>query len=403
LGGLTQGQQGAEYIISITNSGDFVSSGQVVMAATLPAGLTPSDLSGNGWSCTLATVTCTRSDTLAAASSYPNIILRVNVSPSLAGSVDAVFTITGNGQVHGTHDTATVRAPTITTLSAAPNVSQLGEAVALRATVTAGATGNVSFFSEAGWMGSARLVDATASLTTVLLPAGVGAIYAVYGGDSSYGPSTSTVVNTTVNAAPNNGLSPYTRYSTGGPPSSIAAVDLNGDGKADLITANGYPANNISVLLGNSDGSFRPAVSYATKTIGNTGVGNVIVGDFRNTGSPDVVTGSTLFPNNGDGTFAAAQPITTPAGFVAAAAADFNGDGSLDLVGIGNAGVSLLLGNGDGSFQAPVAVSSGIYSLVVTDLNRDGEPDLVGIVSNRAAVSVLLGITSSPATPVRLV
>src|SRR4029077_1762672 len=79
------------------------------------------------------------------------------------------------------------------------------------------------------------------------------------------------------------------------------------------------------------------------------------------------------------------------------AVGDFNGDGKLDLVVVNNlsASVSVLLGKGDGTFQAAVnyGVGLGIISVAVGDFNGDGKLDLVvgGVVATNSNISVLLG------------
>ena len=78
-GNFTQGQQGT-YTITAQNSGAGATEGTVTVADNLPAWLTLSSLSGTGWTCTVADSSCTRSDALAASSSYPAITAVVNVA-----------------------------------------------------------------------------------------------------------------------------------------------------------------------------------------------------------------------------------------------------------------------------------------------------------------------------------
>jgi uncharacterized repeat protein (TIGR01451 family) len=115
-GNFSQGQTGAMYSINVTNSGGTPTSGTVTMADTLPAGLTPTAISGTGWTCTLATLTCTRSDALAAAASYPPITLTVNVASDAPSSITNTATISGGGQSNTGNDSAnditTITAPT---------------------------------------------------------------------------------------------------------------------------------------------------------------------------------------------------------------------------------------------------------------------------------------------------
>jgi uncharacterized repeat protein (TIGR01451 family) len=121
IGNFTQGQIGATYSITATNSGFGATSGTVTVTDTLPASLTATAISGTGWSCVLGTLTCTRSDALAAGSSYPVITLTVNVALSAPASVTNVASISGGGQSNTTNDTASD--PTTINAAAPPSVS----------------------------------------------------------------------------------------------------------------------------------------------------------------------------------------------------------------------------------------------------------------------------------------
>jgi uncharacterized repeat protein (TIGR01451 family) len=120
-GNFTQGQVGATYSITATNSGFAPTSGTVTVTDTLPAGLTATAISGTGWSCVLGTLTCTRSDALAAGSSYPVITLTVNVSLTAPASVTNSAGVSGGGQSNTANDTASD--PTTINAAAAPSVS----------------------------------------------------------------------------------------------------------------------------------------------------------------------------------------------------------------------------------------------------------------------------------------
>src|SRR6185295_12547365 len=87
VGNFTQGQVGATYTLTATNSGFAATSGVVTVTDTLPAGLTATAISGAGWACVLGTLTCTRSDALAAGASYPAITVTVTVANNAAASV----------------------------------------------------------------------------------------------------------------------------------------------------------------------------------------------------------------------------------------------------------------------------------------------------------------------------
>jgi len=115
-GNFTQGQTGATYTLMASNVGGSPTTGVVTMTDTLPAGLTATAISGTGWSCTLGTLTCTRSDALAAGSSYPAVTLTVNVAGNASASVTNTATVSGGGQTNSANDSAS-DPTTITQLS----------------------------------------------------------------------------------------------------------------------------------------------------------------------------------------------------------------------------------------------------------------------------------------------
>ncbi|MEO7252943.1 MAG: Ig-like domain repeat protein [Casimicrobium sp.] len=97
-GSFIQGDTGKTYTITVKNSGVAATSGSVSVVDTLPAGLTATAIAGTGWTCTLGTVSCTRSDVLAAAASYPAITLTVNVSAGAPALVTNIVTVSGGGE-----------------------------------------------------------------------------------------------------------------------------------------------------------------------------------------------------------------------------------------------------------------------------------------------------------------
>ncbi|MEU6216287.1 beta-propeller fold lactonase family protein [Streptomyces sp. NPDC047022] len=108
-GAFVQGEKNA-YRITVTNNGTGATDGTTVTVTdTLPTGLTATSLSGTGWACTLATLTCTRNDTLAPAGSYPKIKLTVKASCRAPKQVTNTVTVTGGGS---TPDTTTATDPT---------------------------------------------------------------------------------------------------------------------------------------------------------------------------------------------------------------------------------------------------------------------------------------------------
>jgi hypothetical protein len=194
---------------------------------------------------------------------------------------------------------------------------------------------------------------------------------------------------------------------TGTSPWAVTTGDFNGDGKLDLAVVN-FDSDNVTILLGNGNGTFTPA---ASPSAGN-GPNSIAVGDFNGDGKLDLAVVNqgndnlTILLGNGDGTFtpAAASPATgtEPVGV---AVGDFNGDGKLDLavVNLGSNSVTILLGNGDGTFT-PVAASPATenepLNVAVGDFNRDGNLDLAVGNYSSDTVTILLGNGDGTFTPV---
>ncbi len=97
---------GDTYTITVSNSGNDSTTGTVAVADSLPSGLTATAISGSGWSCTLGSLTCTRSDALAAGSSYPPVTLTVDVDPGLSGMIVNSAAVSGGGEANTGNDVA---------------------------------------------------------------------------------------------------------------------------------------------------------------------------------------------------------------------------------------------------------------------------------------------------------
>jgi hypothetical protein len=161
-----------------------------------------------------------------------------------------------------------------------------------------------------------------------------------------------------------------------------AIGDFNGDGVLDLAIPSG---DSVLVCLGNGDGTFRTPVSYNSPNGGDAAAAADINGD----GKLDIVTdGVSVLLGNGDGTFTPGKGIPVQSfSYANVSVADFNGDGKLDAAVVTfddrhAYGVDLLLGNGDGTFQTPLTMltpgSVPIFNLSTADFNQDGKLDLVG-------------------------
>jgi hypothetical protein len=197
----------------------------------------------------------------------------------------------------------------------------------------------------------------------------------------------------------------FATYGTGSEPYAVAVGDFNGDGKLDLVVPN-VSATTVSILLGNGDGTFQSQSPY------QAGYGPIAVGvaDFNGDGKLDLAVVNngndsnghpgtvTILLGNGDGSFTTGKTFNTGKGPDSVAIGDFNGDGKLDLalsdynIARGNS-IAVLLGKGDGTFRKYVSYPTGSAPeyVATADLNGDGILDLVTANELGNTVSVLLG------------
>ncbi len=258
--------------------------------------------------------------------------------------------------------------------------------------------------------------------STALASTGASPNATLTGTVSAFGPVTPTgsvtFTDTTSNfvlgtaalntASLQNGFTPFTLYpiantNNGNTGSTIgpAIGDFNGDGRPDYaVPTNAGP---VVILLGAGNGTFTNGTTIDTTSPFEPT--SVVVGDFNGDGKQDLAvlsaagTGSVnIYLGNGNGTFQAAKNYPVAASTSASrllAVGDFNRDGIQDLVATNDSlnQVAIILGNGDGSFQAPsyYPVGAAPWNVVVGDLNQDGFLDLAVASDGSSSISVLQG------------
>jgi hypothetical protein len=224
--------------------------------------------------------------------------------------------------------------------------------------------------------------------------------------------------------------------SVGRTPNSVAAADLNGDGKLDVVLANqcrskDCTSGTVGLLFGKGDGTFDQGASYGS---GGSQASWVAVADVNGDGRPDLLVANHcaagncangivgVLLQNPDGSFQTAV-IYGSGGYdtYSLGVSDLNGDGKPDLVvanqcstnvNCANGIVAVLLGNGDGTFQPAVTYSSAgmfAFSIAIADVNRDGKPDLVvtneyesSANQSNGTVAILLGNGDGTFEPARI-
>jgi uncharacterized repeat protein (TIGR01451 family) len=180
-----------------------------------------------------------------------------------------------------------------------------------------------------------------------------------------------------------------TDYPVGDWPKGLASGDLNNDGKNDIAIAN-TGSNNVSILLNDGDGTFTEAASSPI-TVGD--LPNIVtITDMNGDTKNDLIVGNrndinfTIILGNGDGSFQQAETLSFGISPYAVASADLNNDGNQDFV-IANGGeqdvnyVTVVLGNGDGTFAGPQNFTADLWprKLVIADFDNDNIIDIVTI------------------------
>jgi hypothetical protein len=350
------GQAGASYSITVSNAAGALATSGTITVTDPPTNFTVTAIAGTGWTCTLATLTCTRSDALAAGQSYPAITVTGNVTGNAGQSISVPITISGGGMttnVTSSPSIAIVAPPSITSANSA--MFTVGTA----GTFTVTATGSPApTFSEMGALPSGVTLNSTTGVLSGTPAAGSGGTY--------------PITITAQNSVTPNATQPFTLTVDQAPSitSGNSASFLVGAAGTFTVTATGFPAPTLSesgalptgvtfnaatgVLSGTPAGGTQN--SYNISFTAQNGVGTNATQNFTLTVglAPTITSGnSTTFTVGTAGTF-----TVTATGFPAPT---FSETGTLPS-GVSLSAAGVLSGT-------PAAGTGKAYSITITASN----------------------------------
>jgi hypothetical protein len=298
-GSFQQSQVGAQYIITVTNVGGVATSGVVTVTDTPPAGMTATSISGTGWTCTVAPLTCTRSSVLAPAVSYPPITLTVTVAGNAPSSITNTASVSGGGQFLTGNDTAsdpatitTCTAPIVVTNNANTGPGSLRQAIA---DICWG--GTISF---GGGVTSPIVLASELSVAKLVTIQGPGAnSLAISGNDQVRIFNVTANGNMTVSGLTlTNGRRPFSSQSpdSGGAILNVGVINLN-----NTVMSNNAASGGSGGALGNSGTA---TIANSTLSANSSAVGGAI------NNSPNGIlnlTNSTITGNSAQGNITVGQ------------------------------------------------------------------------------------------------